>query len=85
MTKNKSELIMSKRLINKLEKCEIHSLEELRNIGSRTAFSKLLLVDRSASLNTLYALEGAIRGVRWHQLNDQVKNDLKLFYKSIKS
>lgn len=76
---------MSKKIQSKLEKCDIRSIEELKKIGSRTAFSKLLLIDNSASLNTLYALEGAIRGVRWHQLDNNIKNDLKLFYKSIKS
>ncbi len=31
----------------------------------------------------LYALLGALQGVRWHSLDDTVKKDLKLFYNSI--
>lgn len=29
------------------------------------------------------ALEGAIRGVRWHDLDDNIKQELKEFHKSV--
>lgn len=32
---------------------------------------------------TLYALEGAIPGVRWHCLDDDIKADLKKFFQEI--
>lgn len=30
----------------------------------------------------LCALEGAIQGMRWHSLSNDIKNDLKCFYES---
>lgn len=38
----------------------------------------------SACYNRLCALEGALRGIRWHDLPDEVKRDLKAFYQSQK-
>jgi DNA transformation protein len=35
-------------------------------------------------MNRLSGLEGAIRGVRWHHLEDGVKKELKEFYNAHK-
>jgi hypothetical protein len=32
----------------------------------------------------LFALEGAIQGIRWHILDDRKKNELKEFYDCLK-
>ena len=34
--------------------------------------------------NMLYALEGAIRGVRWHDLPKEVKDELKAFHRTLR-
>ncbi|MDR1301443.1 MAG: TfoX/Sxy family protein [Treponema sp.] len=36
--------------------------------------------DSSACYNRLCAIEGAIQGIRWHNLSDEIKNELKQFY-----
>lgn len=41
-------------------------------------------IDKSACINRLYAIEGAIQGVRWHAMSDQVKSGLKEFYNTAK-
>ena len=37
-------------------------------------------VDESACLNRLMALEGAIQDIRWHNLSEEDKKNLKDFY-----
>ncbi|NLM62778.1 MAG: TfoX/Sxy family protein [Mollicutes bacterium] len=54
--------------------------EELRKIGSREAWLRILERDFSACLMRLCALEGAIQGVRWHYLDNEIKESLKEFY-----
>jgi DNA transformation protein len=39
-------------------------------------------MDPSACLMRLCALEGALRGVRWHDLDARTKGELKVFYQS---
>lgn len=59
----------------------INTFEELKKIGSREAWIKIKEADPSTCLNKLYALEGAIMGIRWHNLPDEIKRELKNFYK----
>lgn len=56
-------------LAAKLEAAGVHNRDDLRELGSIEAILKIRghLVDDSC-LNMLYALEGAIRGVRWHKI-----------------
>ena len=54
--------------------------EELRGIGSREAWLRILARDPSACIMRLSSLEGAIQGVRWHCLDDETKRSLKAFY-----
>ncbi|ANW99215.1 competence protein TfoX [Thermoclostridium stercorarium subsp. thermolacticum DSM 2910] len=58
----------------------INTAEELKNIGSRDAWLRILQRDPSACLTRLLALEGAVRGIRWHNLDDETKESLKEFY-----
>ena len=58
----------------------ITDTEELKSMGSREAWLRILARDPSACLMRLSALEGAIQGVRWHYLDDETKKSLKLFY-----
>ncbi|NLT40752.1 MAG: TfoX/Sxy family protein [Clostridiales bacterium] len=54
--------------------------EELRSVGSREAWIRILLRDPSACYMRLCALEGAIQGIRRHNLECGTKEALKEFY-----
>ena len=65
----------------KLKSAGINNLQELIEIGSENAIVKIATIENSgACLNMLYALEGAIQGIRWHHLNSERKLELKEFY-----
>lgn len=84
MLRTESELSalpnLGKTLTDKLKLAGIDSPENLRQVGSEKAFLKLSTIDKHACLNMLYALEGAIQGIRWHNLSQERKSELKLFY-----
>lgn len=54
--------------------------EQLKAAGSRDAWLRIKAIDPSACIMRLSALEGAIRGVRWHDLDTGVKEALRAFY-----
>ena len=58
----------------------ITTADELKKIGSREAWLRILTHDPSACFMRLSALEGAIQGVRWRYLDDEIKASLKAFY-----
>ena len=67
-----------------LQKAGVLTAEELKRIGSKDAFVRIRIhSDSGACLNKLCALEGAIRGIRWHFLPDEIKSDLKQFHRSL--
>lgn len=68
-------------LENQLCMAGIETPEQLQQTGSKQAWLKIKASDPSACYNRLCALEGAIEGVRWHDLSEDVKEDLKIFYK----
>ncbi len=59
----------------------INSAGSLRMTGAENAFIKLKTVDKDACINMLYALEGAIQGIRWHNLSASRKEELKEFFR----
>ena len=67
----------------KLNTVGIKSPTDLINLGSENAFIRLITLDPDACINTLYALEGAVQGIRWHDLSDSDKQRLKSFFKSV--
>ncbi|TLX75188.1 TfoX/Sxy family protein [Labilibacter sediminis] len=72
-------------LAAKLERVEILSPEELKAIGSEKAILKIMTVyKKDACINMLYALEGAVQGIRWHELSRERKQELKEFYEMMK-
>ncbi|MTI85478.1 MAG: TfoX/Sxy family protein [Firmicutes bacterium] len=71
-------------LEDKLRQVGIETRDDLQNVGSKDAFLRIKSIDEGACLNTLYALEGALQGVRWHYLSDADKKNLKSYYQSIK-
>ena len=63
-----------------LNEVGITTVDDLIDIGSREAWLKIKEIDDSACLNRLMALEGAIQNIRWHELSEKDKNNLKDFY-----
>jgi DNA transformation protein len=61
----------------------VSTRQELFDVGSKEAFMRIRSKDATACLNMLCAIEGAIQGVRWHNLPDIVKSDLRSFYKGL--
>lgn len=69
----------------RLKQVNINTIDDLITIGSENAFIRLLTVDQTTCLNELFALEGAIQNIRWHNLDESKKNDLRIIYKTYKS
>ena len=68
----------------KLKSVGIATAEELKQAGSREAFFRLKLQYPNTCLVSLYALEGAISGIEYNQLPDDVKNSLKEYSDSLR-
>ena len=66
-------------LAEKLIQVGISSPEELKNTGSENALLRIRAIDESACFNMLCALEGAIQGIRWHNLSAERKEELRQF------
>lgn len=75
---------IGKVLSDRLKQVDIKTPSELISVGSENAFIRLLTVDKTACINELFALEGAIQGIRWHNLDESTKNELKVFYRMCK-
>ena len=78
------ELSKLPNIADKLEKqladVGITTFDELKQVGSREAWLRILARDPSACIMRLSSLEGAIQGIRWHYLDDETKESLKEFY-----
>ena len=64
----------------KLIQAGITTPDELVKLGSEQAFIQIETIDPTACLSMLQALEGAVQGVRWHDLPKERKERLKEFY-----
>jgi len=72
---------IGKTLAEKLNQVGINDESTLKEIGSENALIKLATLEKSGvCINMLYALEGAIQGIRWHNLDKNRKLELKEFY-----
>ena len=72
------------KLESQLADVGITTVDELRRVGSREAWLRILAKDPSACLMRLSSLEGATQDVRWHYLDDDTKKSLKEFYQQHK-
>jgi DNA transformation protein and related proteins len=68
-------------VVKKLEQVGIKTIADLQQSGSERAWLMIRAIDPSACINMLMALEGAIQGVRWHNLPLEKKDELKVFAK----
>lgn len=81
---NLSELPnIGKVLEQDLIKAGIKTPVELKDVGSKEAFLRIWENDSSVCLSELYALEGAVQGIRWHGLDKAKKIELKKFHQSL--
>jgi len=55
---------ISKAIEEKLNRADIFTVEQLKELGSKDAFVRIRLKDPTACINTLCAIEGAIEGIR---------------------
>ncbi|HHV72530.1 MAG TPA: TfoX/Sxy family protein [Clostridia bacterium] len=85
MTKLSDMPNIGKQLEKQLKEVGVETSEQLIELGSKETFLRLRSTDSSACLNRLYALEGAIRNIRWHYLSQDIKDELKSFYLSLDS
>lgn len=76
---------IGKVLAKKLISVGITNENELKDIGSENAIIKIAsLENHGACINMLYALEGAVKGIRWHNLSKQKKQELSEFFRIMK-
>lgn len=59
---------VGEKLAGELRKVGITSAEQLSQVGSVEAAVRITRGRRHTGYNLLYALEGAVRAVRWHSL-----------------
>ena len=71
---------IGKVLEKQLNDVGINTSDDLINLGSKEAWLKTKEIDDSACLNRLMALEGAIQNIRWHNLSEEDKDNLRNFY-----
>ena len=64
------------KLASDLMQSGIATSSQLVEVGSVGAALQLELHDFSVCANTLYALEGAIRGIRWHDIPSEERQKL---------
>jgi len=74
---------IDKTLERRLLQAGIRDEAELRALGSREAFLRLRAVEGDTCFSALCALEGALRGIRRHDLDDAAKADLKAFFDAL--
>ncbi|HBG72023.1 MAG: competence protein TfoX [Bacteroidetes bacterium GWF2_43_63] len=75
---------IGKTLAELLMQAGIETPAQLKAVGSENAFIRISAIDSEACINKLCALEGAIQGIRWHQLSPDKKRELKEFYVMVK-
>ncbi len=71
-------------LAHKLNVVGIITAEDLISLGTENTFIKLKTIDNDICINTLYAIEGAIQGIRWHDLDRDKKREIQEFFKMTK-
>lgn len=88
MTTKNNELCqlsnIGKVLSERLNEVGIETIRDLKSLGSEKAFLRIKTVHNDACINELFALEGAIQGIRWHDLDKAKKEELRAFHQMLK-
>jgi len=66
-----------------LRETGINSPDELYKNGTIQTFLRIKAVDTDVCFSKLCAIEGAIEGIRWHNLSKQKKTELKQFFSMV--
>jgi len=65
-------------LATRLKEAGISTPEQLRKMGVVQAFKKIKHhYHPDACINSLYALQGAVMGIRWHDIPKDIKDEIK--------
>ncbi|MGC9331075.1 MAG: TfoX/Sxy family DNA transformation protein [Bacteroidales bacterium] len=83
MTKLSESLNIGKVLELKLENVGISSLEELKKVGSEEAFARVKQIDKNAGRSILFAIDGAVQGVKWHEIPEERKEKLRAYFNEL--
>lgn len=75
---------IGKTLADRIIQAGITTPDEIKQLGAKEVFVRVKSVYPDACINHLYAIEGAVQNIRWHNLSDQRKKELKSFFDSIK-
>ena len=67
-----------------LRQVGITTLKQLEETGAQEAWLKIQAIDPSACIHRLQGLEGAVRGIPKKELPEEVKAELKEFYRQHK-
>ena len=67
---------IGKSIDEQLEQVGITTYEQLKKTGSKDSWLKIKAIDASAWINRLYALEGAVQGIKKTQLSIEKKEEL---------
>lgn len=76
---------IGKVLAQKLTEVNIDTPGDLISAGSENAFARIRTFDPEACIDMLYALEGAVQGIRWHSLSPERKEELTAFFRQIRT
>ncbi|MCF7825409.1 MAG: TfoX/Sxy family protein [Candidatus Marinimicrobia bacterium] len=76
---------IGKVLEQRLEAVGIHTPADLSEVGSVGILQRLEAIHEPGCLSMLYALEGALRGTRWHTLPAEIKGQLKAELKTLQA
>ena len=71
-------------LATRLEQADIHSYDDLAAIGSIEAVLRVKEANLDTCYSMLYAVEGAIQGVRWHAIPKAERAQLKAEFDQVR-
>jgi len=57
----------------------VETPDQLRNSNAESLFIQIRAIDPNACICKLMAIDGAIKGIRWHSLPPERKDELKQF------
>ena len=75
---------IGKEMEHKLKNVRIDTAEKLAEIGAKEAFFRLKTKYPQVCPVHLYALEGAVQNIKFNELSETTKKDLKTFSDSLK-
>lgn len=71
-------------LADLLRESGINTPDDLLETGAIQAFIRIKAIDADACYSKLCALEGAVEGIRWHNLPKEKKAELQHFFTMMK-